>query len=286
VKAVPWDSEVHAMEVITLFLGGQSIPLDPGGGAQQLHDFDQHLESGIVIAVEVTRANNSADLQFVQEVSKVDWESDALSQTWIVDVRGIPNVRVLRDKVIPLLAAFEAADITSVHLRHEMFDIAAPGAADSAQELQILDRSGTLAAGEELCRIGVCLVYSLGPASPGRVEVGYGSVVSSTAPSLVADVALDHAHRRDNAVKLAAADDRAERHLFVWVEASLHSEVAAFAFDDGLGVAALPTEPLDIPDCIDAVWLATAFDPSRVWRYHREHGWESLGSFKRASHEP
>jgi hypothetical protein len=277
---LPWDEEAHAMAVVTHFLGGRSVAVDPGGGARQLHDFDQVLDSGGVVAIEITRANDPRDLQFAREVSKNDWQSDALCQTWVVDVRGTPNVRTLRERVIPLLASLEAAAVASAHLRHEMFDDPRYLPRFSAEQRRILEEAGALQSGEELCGLGVCLVYSLGPSVPGGVIIGKGPIASSTAPSVVTNIASRQACLPDNAAKLAAADDRDARHLFVWVESSLPSAVAAFAFDDGLDPAALPIDPPVMPEHVDAVWLVTAFEPARVWRFQRTTGWESLGNFR------
>lgn len=87
---------------------------------------------------------------------------------------------------------------------------------------------------------------------------------------------------QDNLRKLAAALDRAERHLFVWVEASQHAAVAAIngarILPDGAG---LPDRAPQLPDAVDAVWAVTGFEPASILQYHRLLGWRDLGSWRR-----
>ena len=99
--------------------------------------------------------------------------------------------------------------------------------------------------------------------------MGEAGQAGSTGPSVVVEMIERHASRLDNVRKLAAASDRTERHLFVWVETSQHAAVAAFNFSkvlpDGAG---LPDRPPKLPDCVDAAWAVTGFDSAHIWQYH------------------
>jgi hypothetical protein len=77
-----------------------------------------------------------------------------------------------------------------------------------------------------------------------------------------------------NRAKLAAAEDVDERHLFVWVDGS--AGLASMSLRDA---GAPPSDPVDLGDGVDVLWVA-AVDASRrpigasvLWRAARER-WE------------
>ena len=270
------------MEIVRNFLGGTATQVDPGGGAVQLHDFDFHLTEGPTIAFEVTRHNTPDSLRTAAEVTKRKWNLPQLRDTWVVDATSSFNVKAMHREVGVLLAEVERAGIGSVLLRSDMFGDRRYVRPGTVEHLAKLESAGVVSVGLRLYELGARLVYSLGAAGsePASVVIGETSSAGSTGSSIVADVAAHHANLPDNASKLAGAMDRAERHLFVWIEASRPEATAALAFADAPGTAVLPEEAPDLPQAIDAVWVAAAFKPARVWRYHRIGGWADLGVYR------
>lgn len=281
-RLVPWDEEQGAIEIVLNYMGGRVTRVDPGGGAVQLHDFDLHLTDGPTIAFEVTRHNTPDSLRTAAEVSKRKWETPQLRETWAVDAIPSFNVKAMHSEVGPLLAEFERVGVQSVLLRADMFGDRRYVRPGSAEHLEKLEAADVVSVGLRMYELGARLVCSLGAAGDeaASVIIGETSSAGSTGPSIVAEVAAHHANLPDNAAKLAAAMDRAERHMFVWIEASRPEATAALAFADAPGTSVLPEEAPDLPQTIDAVWVASAFRSARVWRYHRLEGWADLGVYR------
>jgi hypothetical protein len=287
VKRRPWDPEAHAAEIFAALLGGVVDPLDPGGGAEQLHDFDLSLPDGATIAVEVTRHNTPSSLAVLAELDQRDWHFQGIRHVWVVDMIPSYNVAAVHDEIVDLLVELEAAEIHTLHLRPELFDetLTDDELDDKDQpDRALLDKRGVREAAKRLRDLGARLVYELADASQGRGEVIMGEApqAGSTGPSIVVELIERHAGRPDNAAKLAAASDRSERHLFVWVETSQQAAVAAFGFSailpDGAG---MPDQAPALPGCVDAVWAVTAYDNAHIWQYHRQHGWPDFGTWRR-----
>lgn len=272
-----WDEEDAAAALVVRLLGGRSVPVDPGGGPVQLHDFDLLLDDGS-IAFEVTRHNRETAVQTRSEVTRRNWSFPALRGLWFVDTIDSFRVRALHAEIERLLAQLEERHIKSVILRKDVFeadrDRIQPGL---REHRETLERGGALTTGRRLYELGARSVYVLDTVPGGRVIVGHAPDGGSTGPSVMVDVAELHANLTDNANKLAAAGDRAQRHLFVWAEHSRGELVAAMqmATDGPIG---RPTISPRLPDEIDAVWLATASDPCTLWRFHRLLGWEFIGA--------
>lgn len=98
----------------------------------------------------------------------------------------------------------------------------------------------------------------------------------STSAIAITDLIEQHAWDTGNRKKLGKASDRSERHLFIWVESSQQSAAAAVDFMTARG--SMPPPP-NLPDFVDAVWIARALIPSHVWQYSRSTGWRDLGQF-------
>jgi hypothetical protein len=85
-----------------------------------------------------------------------------------------------------------------------------------------------------------------------------------------------------NRAKLASASDVDERHLFVWINPS--AVAAHFSLRD----EALPTDPVDLGEGIDVLWIAgcdMSRRPavvSRLWRVESNQPWEDLTDQVRA----
>lgn len=268
--------------MVTHCLGGAVRRVDPGGGSVQLHDLDVVLSDGRTIAVEVTRHNSPPALAVLGAIDKRRWESPELSNVWVVNTIATVNVAALHRDVARLLQRLEAAGIATLLVRRESFDATMREEElddEEREERDVLESTGTRDVAEGLARLGVRLAYSLLPApTGGEIIVGEASQAGSTAAAVVTDAVEYHAARSDNIAKLEAARDRAERHLFVWIESSQHAAVAAFGIpaSDGEVTARAPK----IPECVDTIWAVTAFDVAHVWRYHRASGWRDLGTVR------
>lgn len=235
-------------------LGGVSEVRDPGGGSVAIHDFDLHLDDGRTIAVEVTRSNVEAELQQQAEVARSDPHFTGLRFNWHLGMGSRFDVRTIRAEAPALLAALEESGVEAVGVPEK-------GSTPEGPTVRAL-RS-----------IGVRLLYRLNEASSagGTVDIGAGPVTGATAPHMAVEVAEQAAERKGKAAKLAASA-AAERHLFVWVESSRHAAVAAIRGGE------LPERAPELPNGIDVVWLAVAYEHPDVWQFDRRSGWSSWGT--------
>ena len=266
----PWDEESDAADLMQSRLGGVTHRVDPGGGHQQLHDFDLELENGATVAVEVTRDTVASHRSLLSEVDRRAWRFPELSFDWVVDMIASYSVREVHSKIARPLAELEGASVDSALLSR-------PNRSNRASEHD-LPEGPAREAGAELYALGARLVYRIGAATSGggSVIMSEATQAGSTAPSVVVEVVEHHAALEDNVAKLSRANPAWERHLFIWVENSSQQAVATMAF----GI--LPERSPELPAPIDAVWAVTAYELARIWRYHRSEGWRDLGSWHRA----
>lgn len=243
-----WDNEVSAAALVSVVLGGHPERTDTAG-AQQTHDFDIVLTDGQVVALEVTREVDPAVRSQHALEDKLDWSSfDDLNGFWHVSVIEPCDVKALHSELPGVLAEMQLEGLTVVSLDRRA------------------EQHGTLA---KLRRLGAVAAVRLQDRSPGEIALNSAPIASSTAIDVPVDVANAHLSRPDNVRKLRAA--RAdERHLFVWITVDRTAAVASFA------LGSLPTAPPLLPDGVDAVWLATAYEPPTVWRFHRVGGWADV----------
>jgi hypothetical protein len=248
-RAGEWDEEAHAAEIVRAVLGGRADPRDPGGGPIPVHDFDVYLDDGRVIAVEVTRYNDEAQVEQQAAAARDDPRYPSLRYHWHVGMGPRYNVKTVRREAPDLLASLEARSFDMV-----------PNVNDPAWNRD--------AAFESLRKLGVRLVYRLGAADGvgGGLDMGPAPLAGATAADVLVDVAERVAWRKGKAAKLSAAQAD-EGHLFVWVETSQTAAMAAMR--SGM----MPKRSPDLPADIDAVWLATGVHPPEVWQYDGRHGW-------------
>ncbi|HZP14949.1 MAG TPA: hypothetical protein VFA96_03930 [Nocardioides sp.] len=276
----PWDEEADAAALLAAYLDGVVHRRDPGGGAEQRHDFDLQLRDGRTIAIEVTRHTVAEYLRTLAAVDARDWYFPSLSNNWVVDMSGPYNVRALHNQIAQPLTALEAAGFEQLLLRQALFDatLADDELDDDERSARAkLAAAGAWGAAESLYNMGVRSVCRIGAAdeSGGLIIPSDAPRAGATGASVVVDLVEYHAALADNAAKLARAAQADERHLFVWVESSQDQAVAAFGFP------LLPERPPLLPDDIDAVWVVTAFDQAHIWQYHRDDGWRDLGVWSR-----
>ena len=278
-----WDEEADAATIVCAQLGGVSHRVDPGGGSEQVHDFDVHLPDGTVVAVEVTRHNVPANHARSSELAKRDWRFPQLRKVWVVHMIGTYKVGEVHRQIGGLLLSLETAGITYLRLDEDLFE-PEPHEDwmndDEYKTRDLLDRTRTRAVAERLRDLGARVVYSETDGGPdgGKVCISETGQGGSTSPSVIVEMIEHLASLPDNEKKLRGASDRAERHLFVWVESSQHAAVAAFA---ALQVAGMPDRAPTLPNCVDAVWAVTAFDPAHILLYDRVHGWCDRGIWRR-----
>ena len=264
-----WDSEGQAVDLMRSYLGGTPVVRDPGGGATQMHDFDLVLAEGRTFAVEVTRFNVPDQLKTWAEVGKRTWQCPNLRYLWLVTFVTGRSVQEAHRQLPGVLEGLEQRAVERLDIR----EVLSPVPNDPWDEEPAAPRP--TADAEALWSLGVLRVCNL-----GHGEDGIGAILMNEPPAIGATsadsaslVATKMAWLPDNLAKLRAAE-APERHLFVWVESSQHQVVAAINGDW------LPETAPDLPDEVDAVWLATAFEPSHVWRWSRSAGWEDLGAWR------
>lgn len=253
--AKPWDEELDARTVLEVILGGWSKPVDPGGGSRQLHDFRLTMPSGRTVAVEVTRFVDPRALQQRAEVTKRDHlRYPALRHDWQVKIAGTYNVDKRLAAVEPVLVRLEHDGLESLLVGRHPEDDGHSAEAD-------------------LRSLRVRLVYRLGDAGSdgARIFLAEPSVGGSTSPDVVVRAGSMLAAKADNVRKLtSAAED--ERHLFVWIDSDQHQAVAAVHSDW------FPSGQPDLPDCVDVMWIATAYDRPHVWSFRCGKGWQDHGT--------
>jgi hypothetical protein len=243
----PWDEEHNAGDLFTEINGGTWVPLDGPTAPPSTYDIKVTLPSGRTIALEVTQDTTPAVRHQRAVAAKLDWTSDRLDAWWEV-------------------SALEASDARAIHA--EVFGFI--GELDAAGETKLLvrrPRNSTSSLNDRLWSLGVRLLYRVRDENPGYVNLSPASEAGSTGPSALIEIAEDHANREDNATKLANADAD-ERHLWVWVTSDRGQQVAALVGD------LMPTEAPKVPDHIETVWLATAYESPIVWSWVRHIGWE------------
>ena len=276
----PWDEERAAEVVIAAVYEATASHLDPGGGATQLHDLDVVFKDGRTAAVEVTRYNDQTFLETAGAAAKLDWRFATLAGIWVVDTVSGAKIKNLHADVVKHLAVLERAEVKMVQPlgagRCRAIRVGKPF--KDVEDLNPGDPA--FAAGIGLLELGVAFAYRVADSqldAEGEVILGSPARAGTTDSSEVVEMIERLAALADNFKKLAAADDRDERALFVWVEDSQPGILAAIGFLDALhdGIASLPAPRL--PDFVDAVWVAAAHREARVLEYHRRLGWKDHG---------
>jgi hypothetical protein len=247
-------NEDQAAALMCHYLGGRPRRVDPGGGAHQLHDFEVDLHDGQTMAVEVTQHVNAAETRTLSEIQKRHWFSAALGCSWSIGHLGNLNVANLHRELPGLLQSLEASDRRSW----------------IATERSQPPDDPVLAT---LHRLGVRSVQARDPeprAGAGVIVLSRSSIGHWFDASDVLDAIAMEANEAGNARKLEQATGADLRVLFIWAGDFAGIVEAAMTWGE------LPTSPPDVPVAIDAVWIATAAEPAKVWRYSMAAGWEKL----------
>lgn len=258
------DRECEAAWTVAALLHGSPMGRDRECAPDGTHDFDVHCDDGRTIALEVTSSTVPEIVEMWDAVGRVDWHCPELSQSWSVSLAaaqpGSPGAHVgrFRKEGPRWLALLDrerpSGDLIGGTLHEYSSDVARQAI-------------------NELRRLGVRHASPIGTMTetPYVISVGMsGPVGSSDGSSILADV---ERAASDNVDKLRRADAD-ERHLFVWVDMSdPASEVA-------MGTFSVPTLAPDLPNDVDAVWVAwwmtnitTESHVYVLWRWDAEHGW-------------
>ncbi|MGH8775248.1 MAG: hypothetical protein ACRDWI_08780 [Jiangellaceae bacterium] len=241
----------RAGAVLAVRLGDSIDLIDPGGGPEQLHDFDIVGPHGRV-AVEVTRFTRPNANEQDAAVRKQDQPVHGLASTWVVGCGTRFSVKKTRTALVPLLNSLDELGIRSV----------TPD--DDQVPVKLRD---------ELQSLGVRYVDRVGgtnSSTSGRILLNSEGSIGAADADLLADVIEECAGRPDNLRKLNVTDANA-RHLFVWVDRSCVAHYVALWGD------VVPARMPYLPDVIDCVWLASASQPTVIWSYSRGEGWSNTG---------
>jgi hypothetical protein len=274
-----WDAEDDARTMIASLVIGRATPTDPGGGSEQVHDFDVERFDGNRLAVEVTRCTDSSALQTLAEIDKRDWRSMNLKHSWNAGLARSIGVKSVVGWLVDAVVRVEQSGIETLRLRPCFFD----GTAIS--QMQPADRPHATRLMTTGLQEEAGTWYHLGarwflraelaePTVGGEVRLEPQQPGTWTGPSALVDVAEEYASKADTIAKLAKATAYAERHLFVWIDSTATEPFSAFGIKDLVRGLAEP----HVPRAIDAVWLASTLN--QVVRWHRQEGWRDFGLWR------
>ncbi len=250
-------SEEDAGALLVANLGGRVRQRDPGGGAEQTHDFDIILPTDQVFACEVTRFNDPREVEVDAEIGKRNWHVPGLRSQWSLRRSGRTRVRKLHLRREVLLNTLDRSEIGEGELHIDRLDLSElPYSSESKSALS------------ELLSLGVVGVNRLRQANgTDDVYISYNTTVGASGDSALVRLAEQVMRLEDNLEKLARASEADERHLFVWVEPS--AGVASSFVRDQI----LPEADLELPTVVDRLWLCAASSGARPKSYSGRTGW-------------
>lgn len=231
------EQELVAGLVVEATTGLTLVPLDPGGGARRLADFETFDSAGQSNGVvEVTTTTIPQRARFNAQVGKQEWSDPNLRWTWSLHVLDTADVKTLRAAIGPELAQLEQAGRTTQWIpEHPGLEPSDPGALPAT-----------------LRSLGVIEACAITEFTPGHVLVQpkiRGGAYSLDAVTSAVQTEID---KPDNLEKATAGG---HGHLFVWLDvsdaqAALHT-LTEPPFIDQLGTMAAPKLPATV-----SVWAA------------------------------
>jgi hypothetical protein len=246
-------SELRARQIVERVLIMPVEPFDPGGGRESLPDYLIQAESHS-IPLEVTAAADQGALATAGARRKKDWTTQALAHDWSVSVTTTFKVGSFHSRRVELLAALEAAGVSELHVDEPVPD-AVRWVRDACQLL------------------GIRALAELGDAEPEGAVFFFGEHgAGSTGADLVVRAVELEAWEDGNRKKLGSGGE-----LFVWVDPTLHAEVAAMSFGNLPDHCEPPTE-------VVGLWVApgpyedTSYLANPLWRWTAAGGWVDLGA--------
>jgi len=258
--------ELAGARLIAGCLGGSIVATDlqGPGSTDRTPDFAIHLARR-VIALEVVTTTNGKVAAMQDAVFKCSWASDTLTGMWSITVPRVesdgPAIQISK------LAARIRDDLPIIERQRVCeFRVEVPPS-DASDDVR--------AAIERLGRVGVIDGMRLHDAPSGQrgdVALSFLGTGSTNCTGLANQRAEWAARKKVHTLGHVEAD---ERHVFVWVP-STDPNVQA-----GLLLGPTPSEGPDLPDGVDAVWMAPwlpgpTIPTSVLWRAKHSLGWESV----------
>lgn len=230
-------TECEAAWTVAAIIGGRPQRRDGDGAPDQTHDFDIHVVSDDVIALEVTSSVFGEVAAFWRSLAETTFGIDELRLCWSISVThphlgpNTPQVKDLRKYLVAQLLTIEA------HL--------SDGVVDVMWEPEAF--VGTEAAGAivRLRQLGVNTANPLQVFNSERAQVGVGTGGFHRHLSMKQVIENKIA---DNDKKLAKAQ-ATQRHLFVWITDTDIGNSVAMALDQ------LPQDEPDTFGCSDVIWV-------------------------------
>lgn len=245
--------EAQAARIVEKVTDCSCSQLDPGGGPNQLPDFEIRNGSNERMGVlEVTSTVNSALAAFRNAQAKIEVPSDQLHFDWFIVMRSTDaKLKVLRRRLPPLLLQAEEKGFLP------------------PPPMELLEGVNFVAGDEpqtSLCAEGVSTLWAWPRhgSSPGTVHIQPPAVGGGIGLEMVTAAVEAELGKQDNLAKLATAAVGERSELFVWL-------------DEGLAAMALVTPrilpqydtsfPKDgprLPTPVTKVWVATGPNDSDV----------------------
>lgn len=267
-------SHTKRLEKVAFLLVGevtqtQLKELDPGGGGDQLADFEiLHPESATRMGVmEVTTTTRSQRARFAAQVRKQPWQLPNLMWSWSIHTNDTADPGQLRRELGPILLAMEETGPPEDWLP-ERPDFVEPE--EGAMPVALVNL-GVVAAcawihhdnpNEALVSVQLSV--------PGGFFSSQGALTGEVQAEL---------NKADNLAKLSGHLGRAE--LFVWLDigngASAAQTLCTAPWDQTLATATAPI----LPSGVTAVWAATGMAdwprPATCLLRFDDAGWQSFG---------
>lgn len=259
---------IAAMTVESLSNGLFLRRLDPGGGGEQLADF-QFVDKGDVDRgrLEVTTTTRRERSGFGREVAKLDWQFPSLSWSWIVKAQDSARVKVIHREIEALLSQLERDGRTDEWIPDRL-----------GLDATDLDALPTIFA--DLGIISVCAYHHHAVGESSWVTVSphvRGGAFSLSAVVWEAQAEVD---KLDNQHKLQSLDGADRSELFIWLDVG-DGQAALVSFDEPpFNEMVTELTALLLPVGMTAVWVASGLaawpQPVSSLLVANQTGWRSV----------
>jgi len=252
----PTPMEAQAARIVAACTDSILEPLDPGGGARQLPDYEIQDRPGHRVGVLEVTSTILGDLAaFVSDRNKIGQIQDSrLVASWFLttrsaDIRFPPLRKVLPDLIFALQESGYLPPPTP----------------------EVLIPDFTFALGDEpwtaLYRAGIGMIAGvLTSMTPGFIYVKPPAIGGAIGPSQVTEAVQAALELPDNLAKLATAAPGERSELFVWLadsHAANAMDASTVFVAKGIG-SAFPTDGPTLPAQVTKVWAATGWNDGPV----------------------
>jgi hypothetical protein len=261
---------IAAMTVESLASGLFLRRLDPGGGGEQLADFQFIDQEGVDHGrLEVTTTTRMARSGFGREVAKLDWQFPSLSWSWIVNAKDSARVKVIHREIEASLSQLEADCRTDRWIPDH------PG-------LDATDPEALPAALVDIGIISVCAYHHHSTGETSWVTVSPHIRGGAFSLDAVVSEAQAEVDKLDNQHKLQSFDGDGHFQLFIWLDVG-DGQAALFSFREqpfNEMVTRLPR--LKLPPGMTTVWVASGLaawpQPVSSLLIADQTGWRSVSA--------